>query len=304
MCGLLDLSGSRTPPSSSGFSGSPTTGPPPVTVVVCTATSAWGTCWWPPSAITAVLDWELAHLGSPVEDLGWFCGRAWRFGSPLRAGGVGTAEELLGGYAEGGGDLPSEAELAWWEAYGTLRWGLICVLQASVHLGGAPPFGRAGCHRPTCRGVRGGPARTGGRPFGLRTAGRDGRPAPVGPSDRPTVLELLAAVREQLVEVREGTDRSTGFHLRVAGNVVAMVGREMALGAVWPSAAPGAWRRWTYATKRSSPNWCAAAGRFPPTGRRSCRAELVRDKLAVSHPGYWHPDPPGGAVTQWVRSRR
>ncbi|MGI8757055.1 MAG: phosphotransferase family protein, partial [Acidimicrobiales bacterium] len=30
--------------------------------------------------LRAVLDWELAHLGDPLEDLGWLCVRAWRFG--------------------------------------------------------------------------------------------------------------------------------------------------------------------------------------------------------------------------------
>jgi aminoglycoside phosphotransferase (APT) family kinase protein len=35
--------------------------------------------------LRAVLDWELVHAGDPLEDLGWFCVRAWRFGSdPLR----------------------------------------------------------------------------------------------------------------------------------------------------------------------------------------------------------------------------
>lgn len=37
-----------------------------------------------PDGVRAVLDWELAHLGDPVEDLGWFCVRAWRFGSAHR----------------------------------------------------------------------------------------------------------------------------------------------------------------------------------------------------------------------------
>jgi aminoglycoside phosphotransferase (APT) family kinase protein len=40
--------------------------------------------------LAAVLDWELAHLGDPVEDLGWLCVAAWRFGSPLPVAGVGA----------------------------------------------------------------------------------------------------------------------------------------------------------------------------------------------------------------------
>jgi aminoglycoside phosphotransferase (APT) family kinase protein len=35
-----------------------------------------------PHGVRAVLDWELAHLGDPREDLGWLCARVWRFGAP------------------------------------------------------------------------------------------------------------------------------------------------------------------------------------------------------------------------------
>jgi aminoglycoside phosphotransferase (APT) family kinase protein len=90
-----------------------------------------------PDGLRAVLDWELAHLGDPAEDLGWFCGRAWRFGSPHRAGGFGSLDELLAGYRAGGGPDVSEEDVRWWEAYGTLRWGIVCLVQVSSHLSGA-----------------------------------------------------------------------------------------------------------------------------------------------------------------------
>jgi aminoglycoside phosphotransferase (APT) family kinase protein len=31
-----------------------------------------------PDGVRSVLDWELAHLGDPLEDLGWLCVKAWR----------------------------------------------------------------------------------------------------------------------------------------------------------------------------------------------------------------------------------
>ena len=91
-----------------------------------------------PEGLRAVLDWELAHVGDPAEDLGWFCVRAWRFGNDGRpAGGVGSREELLDAYVAAGG-VPLEAgDLRFWEVYGTLRWGVMCILQASFHLSGA-----------------------------------------------------------------------------------------------------------------------------------------------------------------------
>ncbi len=32
----------------------------------------------------AILGWEPAHVGDPVEDLGWFCVRARRFGNDVQ----------------------------------------------------------------------------------------------------------------------------------------------------------------------------------------------------------------------------
>jgi aminoglycoside phosphotransferase (APT) family kinase protein len=91
-----------------------------------------------PDGLRAVLDWELAHLGDPAEDLGWFCVRAWRFGRDDRpAGGLGLRDELLGAYQAAGGEPVAASELRFWEVYGTLRWGIVCVVQASVHLSGA-----------------------------------------------------------------------------------------------------------------------------------------------------------------------
>ena len=91
-----------------------------------------------PEGLRAVLDWELAHVGDPAEDLGWFCVRAWRFGNDDRpAGGMGTREELLEAYVAAGGAPVEPGELRFWEVYGTLRWGIMCILQASFHLSGA-----------------------------------------------------------------------------------------------------------------------------------------------------------------------
>src|SRR3979411_1302716 len=50
-----------------------------------------------PEGLRAVLDWELAHLGDPMEDLGWICVNSWRFGEIDRpVGGFGAGAEFLG----------------------------------------------------------------------------------------------------------------------------------------------------------------------------------------------------------------
>jgi len=89
-----------------------------------------------PSGLSGVLDWELSHLGSPAEDLAWMCVRAWRFGSGLPAAGLATREQMLAHYAAEGGAVISLAELRWWEVLGTLKWGLICIMQSQTHLRG------------------------------------------------------------------------------------------------------------------------------------------------------------------------
>ena len=87
--------------------------------------------------VTGVLDWELAHLGDPVEDLGWMCVPAWRFSRPDRpAAGLGTRAELLTAYARHGGEVVHR-DAHCWELAGTLRWGVVCVMQAFSHLSGA-----------------------------------------------------------------------------------------------------------------------------------------------------------------------
>src|SRR5690606_35893920 len=89
------------------------------------------------NGVTGVLDWELTHLGDPAEDLGWLCVKAWRFGSPHPVGGFGPREDLLAGYAAAGGTPPTPEELRWWEVFGTLRWTILCRLQAERFLSGA-----------------------------------------------------------------------------------------------------------------------------------------------------------------------
>jgi len=84
--------------------------------------------------LAAVLDWELAHLGDPMEDLGWVCVKAWRFGGSKPVAGVGEYEELFDAYrAASGFDVDADA-VRWWEVFGTLKWGVICRMQASAHL--------------------------------------------------------------------------------------------------------------------------------------------------------------------------
>lgn len=87
--------------------------------------------------LRAVLDWELSHLGDPLEDLAWFSIRAWRFGGDGDVAGLGSMDDLVDAYEAAGGDRVDRSALRWWQAICTLRWGVICMLQTHTHLSGA-----------------------------------------------------------------------------------------------------------------------------------------------------------------------
>jgi aminoglycoside phosphotransferase (APT) family kinase protein len=86
--------------------------------------------------IRAVLDWELAHIGDPLEDLAWLCLRAWRWGGTGIVGGIGSFDELCDGYGADHNLLRERAELLWWLVLGTIKWGVICLEQARTHMSG------------------------------------------------------------------------------------------------------------------------------------------------------------------------
>ncbi|MEI8239081.1 MAG: phosphotransferase family protein [Actinomycetota bacterium] len=87
--------------------------------------------------LRAVLDWELAHIGDPMEDLGWLCVKAWRFGSHLPVAGVGEYRELISAYEAASGTTLDSDVVHWWEVLGTLKWGIMCIGQAATHTTGA-----------------------------------------------------------------------------------------------------------------------------------------------------------------------
>lgn len=90
------------------------------------------------NGLAAVLDWELTHIGEALDDLAWFCIRAWRFGAPAAqgAGGLGSIEDFVTAYEEAGGAAVDRAALRWWIVAATLRWGVICRYQFERHRSG------------------------------------------------------------------------------------------------------------------------------------------------------------------------
>lgn len=185
--------------------------------------------------LAAVIDWELAHLGDPLEDLGWLCCRAWRFGSPLPVAGVGEREALWAAYAEASGREVDPEAARWWEVLATLKWGIMCATQVERHRSGgvrSVELAAIGRRIPEqeydlCRLLA---------PERLAPAEPDegdlDPPVPAVFANRePSISELIEAVREFIDgEIIGGADPRVGFLGRVVRNVLSTVERELAIG--------------------------------------------------------------------------
>jgi hypothetical protein len=147
----------------------------------------------------------------------------------LPAGGVATREELVRAYEAAGGRPVDLEVLRWWEVLGTLKWGVICVMQAWGHLSGMSrsvelaTIGRRVCENEwDLLGLLPGEA--------LPRSTPPDRAPRAALHDRPSVEELVEAVREWVEgDVRSGTEGRLAFHARVATNALRMVERELAL---------------------------------------------------------------------------
>lgn len=88
--------------------------------------------------IRAVLDWELCHLGSPIEDIGWLCAKSWRYGVDDRpVGGFGLREDLYAAYERATGRRVQPAAVAFWEVFALVRWAMLNILLCYGHVSGA-----------------------------------------------------------------------------------------------------------------------------------------------------------------------
>jgi aminoglycoside phosphotransferase (APT) family kinase protein len=188
-----------------------------------------------PDGLRAVLDWELAHLGDPMEDLGWLCVKAWRFGGAPEVGGFGTIDELIAGYERGGGVADPDA-VRWWIVAGTLIWGVMCMLQANAHLSGAlqsvelAAIGRRVPEQEHDLLLLLAPDALAAAKTAHSAAVTDNvADVPLADSfGLPSAAKLVDAVRHYLEhDVMLTTSGRTQFHGRVAANVLAIVSRQL-----------------------------------------------------------------------------
>ncbi|MEP5764235.1 MAG: phosphotransferase family protein [Halieaceae bacterium] len=179
-----------------------------------------------PEGIGAVLDWELAHLGDPVRDLGWLCVNSWRFGvSELAVGGFGKVEDLLAGYQSVAGIDVSRQALHFWQVFGSFWWSMATLRMAQSWRSGETPS----LERPVI-GRRSSEAQMDcvnlliPGDFEAVVAGTDFSAG----TRLPMPAELLESVRGFLrEEVADTADPHAGFMARVAANSLGIVQREL-----------------------------------------------------------------------------
>ncbi len=184
--------------------------------------------------LSAVLDWELAHLGDRHEDLAFGCMTVWRFGRLDKRGfGLGQIEDLARAYEAAGGTPFEPGRFRFWLVYRTVWWAL-----SALSMG---------------KGWRGGADRSLERVVVARRAAEQdldllllleadspeaerARPLPPSPpppapgEGEPTAAEILTAVSEWLAvtvkpHMTAGRER---FELAVAQNALGIVRRELA----------------------------------------------------------------------------
>jgi len=90
----------------------------------------------PHDGLHAVLDWELAHLGDPGEDVGWACMRFWRSIDRPGTPALGTRQRFLAAYAAQGGRRFDAEAAQYWDVFANVRWAAITLSQAYRHLSG------------------------------------------------------------------------------------------------------------------------------------------------------------------------
>jgi aminoglycoside phosphotransferase (APT) family kinase protein len=92
-----------------------------------------------PEGIRCVLDWEIARVGDPMQDLGVLCMRTWRFGGAAEVGGFGQREDLYAAYERASGMAVDPARVRFWEAFSNLKWAIGCVRRGlSTRADGTP----------------------------------------------------------------------------------------------------------------------------------------------------------------------
>lgn len=106
--------------------------PPPKRVTVVHGDFRVGNLLYTPHGeIRGVLDWEMAHLGDPLEDLAWSFLENWEWARNGLKGGVISKDDALATYEAALGTRVDHAALHWWEVFSSVKAQAIWLTGAS-----------------------------------------------------------------------------------------------------------------------------------------------------------------------------
>ena len=83
-------------------------------------------------SILGVLDWEMAHLGDPIEDLAYSFNESWRWARDERPGGIVDRETAIKLWEDASGMKVDPAALHWWELFNSVKLQGIWLKSAKV----------------------------------------------------------------------------------------------------------------------------------------------------------------------------
>lgn len=71
--------------------------------------------------IRAVVDWEMAHLGDPIEDLAWGFMKDWEWARDGRKGGIIAEADAIAIYEAASGTTVDRDALRWWSVFSNVK---------------------------------------------------------------------------------------------------------------------------------------------------------------------------------------
>ncbi len=95
--------------------------PPPERVTVVHGDYRVGNFLYTRDEIHGVLDWEMAHLGDPLEDFAWSYMEMWEWARNGLKGGIVTAEDGIRMYEEASGRTVDRDALHWWDVFSGVK---------------------------------------------------------------------------------------------------------------------------------------------------------------------------------------
>jgi len=87
--------------------------------------------------IKGILDWEMSHLGDPLEDLAWSINRVWCWARDDRVGGLVEKSEAIRIWEQASGRKADPVALHWWELFSSVKGQGIWVSSGREYLEGS-----------------------------------------------------------------------------------------------------------------------------------------------------------------------